>query len=414
MKMQLPAIGGIRKVLKTQPSTATTIVGLENTTLTIAQLSALLGIGTTAAPPNTQSTNPSEFLSVEGPGLSGGGPILGTVRVLFTPPFVEPDDPADPLMIPGPSGAAGAPGAQGAPAVPIWFESDNEDHISIPGPAGAAGSAGAAGVAGASGPALWFAADEPEDHISIPGPAGATGGPGAAGVAGPAGPALWFAADEPEDHISIPGPAGATGATGATGAAGTAGWYARDNEDSEDMCWRDVPMNCDSNIWSALQTFGAGIDMTGSVVELIASTPNSEFFIGNNDTGSGTGSLWFQAGSGSAAFGGGFIGWAASNAVSNGGCALSAVVGADIYFGSGYTPSAFGTSWLTLALGGGVFAGGIGLHGTAVPARVTGFGTPTGPGVVANFSGTAATTAQIQETIAEILTILKGVGLIGA
>jgi hypothetical protein len=56
----------------------------------------------------------------------------------------------------------------------------------------------------------------------------------------------------------------------------------------------------------------------------------------------------------------------------------------------------------------------LGLNGVTPPAQVTGFGTPTGAGVVANFSGTAATTAQIQETIAQILTILKAYGMIGA
>jgi hypothetical protein len=55
-----------------------------------------------------------------------------------------------------------------------------------------------------------------------------------------------------------------------------------------------------------------------------------------------------------------------------------------------------------------------GLNGATPPTQVVGFGTPTGASVVANFSGTAATTAQIQATIAEILTIMKAYGLIGA
>ena len=44
----------------------------------------------------------------------------------------------------------------------------------------------------------------------------------------------------------------------------------------------------------------------------------------------------------------------------------------------------------------------------------TGFGTPTGNSVVANFSGTAATTSQMQATIAEILVVLKAAGIIAA
>lgn len=47
-------------------------------------------------------------------------------------------------------------------------------------------------------------------------------------------------------------------------------------------------------------------------------------------------------------------------------------------------------------------------------AKTSGFGTPTGASVVANFSGTAATNAQMQATIAQILVILKANGLVGA
>lgn len=51
--------------------------------------------------------------------------------------------------------------------------------------------------------------------------------------------------------------------------------------------------------------------------------------------------------------------------------------------------------------------------GSAWPIA-SGFGTPTGAAVVANFSGTAATNAQMQATIAEILTVLKSAGIIAA
>lgn len=60
------------------------------------------------------------------------------------------------------------------------------------------------------------------------------------------------------------------------------------------------------------------------------------------------------------------------------------------------------------------FAAAIGWNGATPPAQVTGFGTPTGPSVVANFSGTAATNAQMQATIAQILTIMKAHGMLGA
>lgn len=57
----------------------------------------------------------------------------------------------------------------------------------------------------------------------------------------------------------------------------------------------------------------------------------------------------------------------------------------------------------------------LGMSGTAPAAQVTGFGTPTGGTVVANFPGAGpATLAQCSNTIAEILLILKGLGIIGA
>lgn len=46
--------------------------------------------------------------------------------------------------------------------------------------------------------------------------------------------------------------------------------------------------------------------------------------------------------------------------------------------------------------------------------QVTGFGTPTGGAVVANFPGATATLVQTSETVAEILTILKAKGIIAA
>lgn len=64
-----------------------------------------------------------------------------------------------------------------------------------------------------------------------------------------------------------------------------------------------------------------------------------------------------------------------------------------------------------------VLSGGLVLNGSGastVPSQVTGFGTPTGAAVIANFPGSTATLVQTSETVAEILTILKGIGLIGA
>lgn len=46
--------------------------------------------------------------------------------------------------------------------------------------------------------------------------------------------------------------------------------------------------------------------------------------------------------------------------------------------------------------------------------KVTGFGIPTGPAVVASFPGATATLLQTSQTVAELLTILKAKGIIGA
>lgn len=59
--------------------------------------------------------------------------------------------------------------------------------------------------------------------------------------------------------------------------------------------------------------------------------------------------------------------------------------------------------------------GPLGVNGAAPPAQVTGWGTPTGASVVTNFPGAGpATLAQCSNAIAELITILKSYGLIGA
>ena len=58
--------------------------------------------------------------------------------------------------------------------------------------------------------------------------------------------------------------------------------------------------------------------------------------------------------------------------------------------------------------------GPIGVNGATPPTQVTGWGTPTGAAVVANFNGASGTLVNCSNAIAEIITILKAVGLIGA
>lgn len=77
------------------------------------------------------------------------------------------------------------------------------------------------------------------------------------------------------------------------------------------------------------------------------------------------------------------------------------------------------TTWLTAVRTGvssvaSTLAGTLGINGASAPAQVTGFGTPTGGGVIANFPGATATLAQTSQSVAQILLMLKAFGLGGA
>jgi hypothetical protein len=56
----------------------------------------------------------------------------------------------------------------------------------------------------------------------------------------------------------------------------------------------------------------------------------------------------------------------------------------------------------------------IGVNNNTPPAQVTGFGTPTGTGVIANFPGATATLAQATQAIAQLITDLKAIGFYAA
>lgn len=58
--------------------------------------------------------------------------------------------------------------------------------------------------------------------------------------------------------------------------------------------------------------------------------------------------------------------------------------------------------------------GPLGVNNTTPPAKVTGFGTPTGTGVINNFPGATATLAQCSQAIAQLITDLKNIGFYGA
>ena len=130
-KIQLPAIGGIRKVI--QPggnvTVGTTIAEVGAQTISLAQLAQAI----TNLQKGQQNTGGGNI------GLTGaqGKPGIGLL---------------------GPPGDDGAPGEDGPP-----------------GAAGAKGAAGATGGTGPAGPAIFLEAEPGEQGDWIPGPAGAAG-----------------------------------------------------------------------------------------------------------------------------------------------------------------------------------------------------------------------------------------------
>jgi hypothetical protein len=139
-KFQLPVIGGIRKVLTQSANAAgTTIAEIGDNTVTLAQLAALLGV--TAG--GGGSAGATAFLN-PGPGLSGGGPLVGTVGLYLTAPI--------PSRKEGPEGergrvVPGQPGQRGLPGVTVFMRGqDGNDGRPIPGLPGAPGVQGLPGA----------------------------------------------------------------------------------------------------------------------------------------------------------------------------------------------------------------------------------------------------------------------------
>src|ERR1700675_1744699 len=156
MKFQTPTVGGIRKIINTGKTQSQDLAAL------ITQLNALTTlVNQFIANQNTGGGNigqGGEATLVVGPGLSGGGPLVGNVpiRVQAPPWFDAGDGGAD--GDPGPPGATGATGLQG--------------------PAGVGGQ-------GPTGPAVFLEAEPGEDGLwAIPGPVGPQGVMGSQGPAG--------------------------------------------------------------------------------------------------------------------------------------------------------------------------------------------------------------------------------------
>lgn len=190
-KFQLPVIGGIRKVLYVPPTvaTGTAIAGLEGQTITLPQLATLVNNTIT---PNTGGGNigggGSGNASIAlGPGLSGGGPLVGNVPIRLTAPIPWFDDGGGADGDPGPPGVAGAKGVNGAtggvgptgPAVFMAGEDGADGMDAIPGPQGpqgVTGSQGPQGIPGVSGSgsstglAMWIPDDTVTDEEIYRGP----------------------------------------------------------------------------------------------------------------------------------------------------------------------------------------------------------------------------------------------------
>ena len=261
-KFQVPTVGGIRKVIKPSAtvSNATTIAGLEGTTLTLAQLSQLLATLDKNTGGGNIGAGAEAAISV-GPGLAGGGTLVGVVPIRLTAPVGlagedgPPGDDGAPGP-PGPAGAAGATGGVGPTGPGLFFLADDgaDGDLGPPGPPGPLGQTGATGTTGSTGaqgpigPGLFFLADDGQDgDLGPPGPpgplgaTGATGTTGSTGASGPVGPGLFFLADDGQDGDlgppGIPGVAGATGTTGSVGPAGAIGpglfFLADDGQDGD-------------------------------------------------------------------------------------------------------------------------------------------------------------------------------------
>ncbi len=157
-KTQVPVMGGMRKVLQpTNTAVGTTIAEIGSGTITLEQLAAainnILNNTGTTVPPGT----PTGTL-VPGPGLSGGGALVGNVPIRLTAPIpallAEDGQDGDPGP-PGLTGNIGLTGASGPPGAALYFlaEDGTDGDPGAPGGQGPAGAVGATGPQGPQGPA---------------------------------------------------------------------------------------------------------------------------------------------------------------------------------------------------------------------------------------------------------------------
>ncbi len=125
-KVQVPTIGGIRKVIKLDAATnpGTTIAEVGSGTISLSQLAQYITQLQTAQQNNTIGGGGSSINISTGPGLSGGGSV-GNIRISLVAaiPALLAEDGADGDT--GPPGPRGAPGATGAQGPALHFVGDD-------------------------------------------------------------------------------------------------------------------------------------------------------------------------------------------------------------------------------------------------------------------------------------------------
>jgi hypothetical protein len=189
-KVQVPVLGGLRKVIIPASSNDAAIATLQ---AQVAQLAAAI---TALQPaPNTQGGGASGAILL-GPGLAGGGSIVGNVPInLVQPPQLLQD-----------------------------FD-DSEPYIPLQGPQGIQGPAGAPGTGGTGVPMLLPDFDEPESGIPLLGVMGPAGPVGPTGPAGSGGGSITLIEENYSDEQAILPVLGAAGyVPGTVQVEQSAGW----------------------------------------------------------------------------------------------------------------------------------------------------------------------------------------------
>lgn len=209
-----------------------------------------------------------------------------------------------------------------------------------------------------------------------------------------------IASDLPGSFSGFANPSGLIGMTAANGVATTAG--RSDATHAIDAAL--APTWTGVHTFSAVPVFNVGQTVNGKISVSVGTGTgvNSVTVIGTNvgDTSTAvttvtTGDAFYRATTG------GVQDWTFGNQRSSGNWILSA-------------NTTLGSPVLTVTpSGSATFSGAAGLNGVTPPARITGWGTPTGTGVIASFPGATATLAQCSQVIAQLIKDIKAFGLYG-